>query len=197
MRRVILVLICLLLLTVSVCAADDEVSSLSSEIVVDSDGTCTVTVTAELQLSSAPEEIVFPLSSDAREISATGGSYDKDTVDGVKCVVFEAANGFSGKQTFVCSYRLPCSVEETEAGQEFTLLLPEKGWTLPINNYYLHVTFLYDVSAQPSWDSAYYGDVADNYLHIQVAENTVTQVFQKGFKLGDKIVRFAMVQVAN
>ena len=30
-----------------------------------------------------------------------------------------------------------------------------------------------------------------------VPENTITQVFQKGFKLGDKIVRFAMVQVAN
>ena len=30
-----------------------------------------------------------------------------------------------------------------------------------------------------------------------VAENTITQVFQKGFKLGEKIVRFAMVQVAN
>ena len=30
-----------------------------------------------------------------------------------------------------------------------------------------------------------------------VNENTITQVFQKGFKLGDKIVRFAMVQVAN
>ena len=28
-------------------------------------------------------------------------------------------------------------------------------------------------------------------------ENTITQVFQKGFKLGEKIVRFAMVQVAN
>ena len=28
-------------------------------------------------------------------------------------------------------------------------------------------------------------------------ENTITQVFQQGFKLGDKIVRFAMVQVAN
>ena len=37
-------------------------------------------------------------------------------------------------------------------------------------------------------------------LHIDdesIAENTITQVFQKGFKLGDKIVRFAMVQVAN
>ena len=30
-----------------------------------------------------------------------------------------------------------------------------------------------------------------------VAENTITQVFQKGFKLCEKIVRFAMVQVAN
>ena len=31
----------------------------------------------------------------------------------------------------------------------------------------------------------------------RVGESTITQVFQKGFKMGDKIVRFAMVQVAN
>ena len=37
-------------------------------------------------------------------------------------------------------------------------------------------------------------------MHIEdesLGENTIAQVFQKGFKLGDKIVRFAMVQVAN
>ena len=31
----------------------------------------------------------------------------------------------------------------------------------------------------------------------RVGESTITQVFQKGFKLGEKIVRFAMVQVAK
>ncbi len=49
------------------------------------------------------------------------------------------------------------------------------------------------------------GDIFDPNLHNAVMhteeegveENTITQVFQKGFKLGDKIVRFAMVQVAN
>lgn len=49
------------------------------------------------------------------------------------------------------------------------------------------------------------GDTFDPNIHnavmhtedADVAENTITQVFQKGFKLGDKIVRFAMVQVAN
>ncbi len=53
-----------------------------------------------------------------------------------------------------------------------------------------------------------FGEAGDSFdpnlhnavMHIEseeVAENTITQVFQKGFKLGDKIVRFAMVQVAN
>ena len=49
------------------------------------------------------------------------------------------------------------------------------------------------------------GDVFDPNLHNAVmhtedeslGENTISMVFQKGFKMGDKIVRFAMVQVAN
>ena len=49
------------------------------------------------------------------------------------------------------------------------------------------------------------GDVFDPNLHNAVMhldseehdENVIAQVFQKGFKLGDKVIRFAMVQVAN
>ena len=49
------------------------------------------------------------------------------------------------------------------------------------------------------------GDAFDPNLHNAVMhiddenlpENSLSQVFQKGFKLGDKVVRFAMVQVAN
>ncbi len=53
-----------------------------------------------------------------------------------------------------------------------------------------------------------YGNVGDSFdpnIHNAVmhtedetkGENEIAQVFQKGFKLGEKIVRFAMVQVAN
>ena len=37
-------------------------------------------------------------------------------------------------------------------------------------------------------------------MHIEneeMGENVIAQVFQKGFKIGEKVVRFAMVQVAN
>ena len=53
-----------------------------------------------------------------------------------------------------------------------------------------------------------FGNVGDEFdpnlhnavMHIdseELGENVIAQVFQKGFKLGDKVVRFAMVQVAN
>lgn len=53
-----------------------------------------------------------------------------------------------------------------------------------------------------------FGEVGDEFnpeLHNAVmkiedeslGENTVAQVFQKGYKTGDKIIRHAMVQVAN
>ena len=49
------------------------------------------------------------------------------------------------------------------------------------------------------------GDQCDHNLHNAVMhieneeleENSISAVFQKGFKIGDKVVRFAMVQVAN
>ena len=49
------------------------------------------------------------------------------------------------------------------------------------------------------------GETFDPNIHNAVmhtedeslGENIISQVFQKGFKLGEKIVRFAMVQVAN
>ncbi len=49
------------------------------------------------------------------------------------------------------------------------------------------------------------GDVFDPNLHEAVMhiedenaqENTITQVFQKGYRLGDTVIRPAMVQVAN
>ena len=67
---------------------------------------------------------------------------------------------------------------------------------------------------QETADAAYkkgveiFGNVGETFdpnihnavMHTEDAEaeeNTITQVFQKGFRLGEKVVRFAMVQVAN
>lgn len=55
-----------------------------------------------------------------------------------------------------------------------------------------------EVFGQPgeSFDPALHNAV----MHTEdesLGENVISQVFQKGFRLGDRIIRFAMVQVAN
>ena len=72
----------------------------------------------------------------------------------------------------------------------------------------VEMTFNQLISIFNSLDVEVFGNVGDEFdpnLHNAVmhtedenfGENVICQVFQKGFKLGDKIVRFAMVQVAN
>ena len=53
-----------------------------------------------------------------------------------------------------------------------------------------------------------FGDVGDPFdpniheavMHVKddtLGENTVVEVFQKGYKIGEKIIRYAVVKVAN
>lgn len=168
------VLVCVTVLSGSVLAAGDEVTFMTIHVDAASDGSCRVTATAEVDCGTSPTRIVFPLHSGASNISATGGDYKKQTIDGVKCVVFRSDAGFAGKQTFTCTYDLPCSASEQSDGELFTLALLEKGWDYPIRAIEISLTFPSEITVQPTWNSSYYGDVIDNFLRISIRENTIT-----------------------
>lgn len=174
LRKLLLILICLCLLLGNVFAASDEITRMEAQITVNSNGTCRVTVLAEVRFVTRPTTFEFPLGTDADDITASGASYDHKTRGGVECVVFENESGFYGSQIFQCSYSLPCTMWESGSGQHFSAKLPERGWEYPINHYNLSITFPTEITAFPQWSSSYYGDVIDNYMSIQVMDNTVT-----------------------
>lgn len=52
----------------------------------------------------------------------------------------------------------------------------------------------------PALGQSFDANVHNAVMHVEdeaVGENTIVEVFQTGFKLGDQIVRYAMVKVAN
>ena len=56
------------------------------------------------------------------------------------------------------------------------------------------------VTEIPALGEAFDPEKHNAVMHTEdesLGENVLAQVFQKGFKIGDKVVRFAMVQVAN
>lgn len=174
MRRVLIALLCILLLTGSVFAADSEIGSLKTDAVVAHDGSCRVTVTVEIDFSGAPQTLLLPLGRDASEITLAGYSYRTREYNGVTCLLVENQAGFSGRQSFQFAYSLPCGVTEGGGDQLFTLRLIPYGWEYPIKSYEMTASFPFEVTAQPAWTSGYYNDVIDNYLNIQVSGSTVT-----------------------
>ena len=69
----------------------------------------------------------------------------------------------------------------------------------------IHTAFSETLQKLNAESFAEVGDPFDPELHNAVmhiedenlGENVISQVFQKGYKIGDKVIRFAMVQVAN
>ena len=138
MRKICILLLCALLLTSFASAQEgDSIQSLEASVTVDSDGACHVSVQAQVYFATAPKQFVFPLGTDADDISAGGAAYEEESFGDVECVVFENSIGFSGTQSFLCTYTLPCNMTEDGAGQYFSLQLPERGFDLPIEKFSL------------------------------------------------------------
>lgn len=179
-RRIVLALLCVLLLTCAVSAVDNEIRSVTTEISVDENGRCNVTTTAQVHFTSSPTTFSFPLNTSAGSISASGADYKISTKNGVAYAVFSDASGFSGDHTFTCSYKLPCAAtkiegeEEDEFLQQFLLNVIDGGWEYSILKYSLRMTFPVDVPVQPTWNSAFHGDIIDNSLTIKVSGKMLT-----------------------
>lgn len=174
MRRILILFFCLFALAGAAWAADAEITGLNTEVAVNEDGTAQVTMTAEVEFTAAVQNLRIPLGAGAKNIVLSGWAYQKTTVDGVTCLSLTNEAGFSGRQSFSCTYTLPSGVTETASGQRFRLNAPQTGWDYAIAAMTLRVTFPAAVTAAPEWSSGYYADIIDNYLNIDVAENTVT-----------------------
>ena len=174
LRRFFLAVFCALALSLSALAADAALPSLEAAVNVREDGVCEVTMTAEVEFSAAVQELQIPLGTGAKDIVLSGWAYKKTTVDGATCLTLSNPAGFSGKQSFSCTYTLPSGVTETSSGQRFRLYAPQTGWEYAIGSMTLRVAFPAAVTTAPEWTSGYYEDIIDNYLKIDVTENTVT-----------------------
>ena len=179
MRRALLVFVCILLFLVPVHGVGDQITSLNMEVTVDEYGRSQVKATAVVNFATAPTSFAFPLHSRAGSITASGsGEYKTENRNGVVYAVFTNSAGFTGSQTFTCTYALPCGAtsvpDEETPTQEFVMNVIDGGWDYSIGDFSLKMTFAAPVEVQPSWNSAFHGDIIDNSLTISVKGKTLT-----------------------
>ncbi len=84
--------------------------------------------------------------------------------------------------------KAPCTDEAYAKGVEMTM------------NQLKEVLTKLNIEEIPALGETFDPNLHNAVMHVDdesVAENTIVEVFQAGFKTGDKVIRFAMVKVAN
>ncbi len=168
--------ICLLLVVMLCCAllvlpvsARSCAESMVIEANVESNGACIVEMTVDLTLDSGVDDPKFPIPAAASEISLNGSAATTTTRGQVTWVSLKRV----GDGTFHLRYRLP-TVVTTEKNKPMTLEMPLlSGFSYPIDDLQIKLTFAGDVSGEPDFVSGYYQSNTMAILKSRVEGNVI------------------------
>lgn len=172
MRRILYIILCIALLAVPVSALS-SISSATNETIIETDGTCRVTLTLTLRLEEAAPGLVFPLPASARDITVNGVSAKSAHVSGLRNVELDdfvtAAGG-----TLTIRYTLDEAVAEDEEKNLILTVPLLSGFALPVEELNFSISLPGEPENKPYFTSTYFQEDAHTILDYQVIGNTIS-----------------------
>lgn len=182
MKRLLLLLVCLLALCTGVCAAEPVISEMKTDCTLTGSGSCQVAQSFTLEISGAQTQLRFPLSPGAKKASVAGYNAQKQTDGDCPVLVLSDANGFTGTRSFTVMYTISGLASEADGVQTLRLPLLSAKWDYPISKYVFTVTLPKPFESYPAFSSGYYGDVISDYIDLDISESRITGVIETGLK---------------
>lgn len=181
MRRILIAILCCLMLVTAVSAAS-HVTDLQSSTTVTSDGTCEVSLTLQLKLEDVPGQLLFPLPSEARNITLNGGPARTSLSGGVRNVNLSGSVHGAGVYTVTIHYDLPDSVTVNKNEQLVLTLQLLSGFNYPIEKMHFSITLPGVPEHRPQFVSTYLQESADSYMDCTVDGSVITGSFTTPLK---------------
>ncbi len=182
MRRITAFILCCLLLTTAVSAASSA-TDVQSTTIVDSNGTCQVTLTVQLKLEEVPADLYFPLPAAAKNITLNGGIARTSLSAGVRNVDLSGSVHIPGSYTFVIHYDLPDSISMGEKDELLYLNIDLlSGFAYPIEKMSFTITLPAPPEKRPEFVSTYRQEAVDTLMDYRVEGSTITCSFLESLK---------------
>lgn len=181
MRRILIAILCCLMLATAVSAAS-SVTDLQSSTTVTSSGTCEVTVMLQLKLEEVPAQLLFPLPSQARNITLNGGPARTSLSGSVRNVSLSGSIHSAGTHTLTIHYDLPDAVAANKNEQLVLTLQLLSGFAYPIEKMQFSVTLPGAPEHRPQFVSTYLQESADSYIDCTVDGSVISCSFKTTLK---------------
>ena len=117
MKRLLLLLACLLALCTTVVAAEPAISDMKTDCTLTGSGACQVTQTFTMEIDGAQTQLRFPLVPGAKKASVAGYDAQKQTDGDCPVLVLSDASGFTGTRSFTVLYTVSGLVSEADGVQ--------------------------------------------------------------------------------
>ncbi len=176
MRRILIAILCCVMLATSVSAAG--ITSLKSENVAASDGSCDVTLTVALQMDGPVSQLVFPVPGNARNVTVNGSATRSSRSGDVRNVDITKFVAGAGSYTMVIRYSLPDAVTEDESENLIFTLPLLSGFAYPVEAMDFIVTLPATAERKPTFTSTYYQEAADTVMDVSVTDNVIVGSFR-------------------
>ena len=175
MKRLLLLMLCALLLTAAVSAADAQIASLKTDCTVSGDGSCQITQTVSIDLPDVQTTLLLPVPDGARKASVPGYEAQRITQDGHTFLQLASPAGFTGSRTFTVTYTVHGAITQNDDGQQLAVELLCPRWEWKIQRLAFSVYFPEEQVSRIGFSSGYYGDLI---------EDSMTCTYENGFYSG-------------
>ena len=172
MRRVFCLIALILLLCLPVSALN-SITSAKNQTVVNTDGSCQVTLALALKLDSMPAGLVFPVPANATNITVSGVAVSAPYSGGVRKIDLSGFIVSTGSHSLVIRYQLPDAVSLEK--EVLTLKVPLlSGFEFPVEAFSFIITLPGQVPGRPSFTSTYYPDAIETMMYVRVQDDTIS-----------------------
>ena len=173
MKRLLIVIACILALTLSVSAAAVKAEKLTVEMTVDENGTARAEVTAQLTSEGGADQLSITLGPNVSGVHVAGRKADVSRAGGQTIVTLGQEDGLSFPLDLNLSYTIRNTVAADSDAQHFSVRLLGAIKDADVEHFSAKVQMPGPFEANPDFTSGYYADGIDNFLTIRVSPEGV------------------------
>lgn len=188
---VLLAMLCGLAVSAQAVTAAKSVNSFAT---VSNDGSCQVTLTANIHLDQPVGNLRFPLPKKAGNITVNGARARSRVEGDVRQVDVSSIVGkVAGDFTLTFTYSLPDLITTNEAGLLELRLPLLAGFAYPVQSLEFSITLPGQVNAKPAFSSGYHQANIEKDIHCTTVGATITGIAQTELKDHETLTMILLV----
>lgn len=173
MRKFVALLLCIFLLAVPVHAAN-AAPAVSTTAVVTENGSCQVTIEAEIRLEDPAKNLKFPLGTDIHSVTLNGAAAPLTQSEGITSVNLSHLDGKTGVYSCTIQYTVNSVVSVDDTGMQMVNVPLLYGFPYPVESMSFSVTMPTEFDTVPAFYSGYHGQDIERQMSASISGAKIT-----------------------